>query len=135
MDSGFSTSALLVLIVEDHVDTAESMAVLLRFHGHEVFIAHNRAEALDALKIAPPDVILMDIGLPGDDGYKVTGALLPRLKRKPLLVAITGYCDLAQQSRRAGFHNHFEKPIDPEQLADLLRVYADKLMKPVLTRR
>jgi CheY-like chemotaxis protein len=135
MESRFPTVPLFVLVVEDYVDTAESLAVLLRFYGHEVFIAHNRAEALDALKIAPPDVILMDIGLPGDDGYKLADALLARLGHKPLLVAVTGYCDLAQQSRRAGFHNHFEKPIDPEQLADLLRVYADKLMKPVLTRR
>ena len=131
MDSHFPTCPLFVLLIEDHIDTADSMAVLLRFYGHEVFIAHNRAEAFEALKIAPPDVILMDIGLPGDDGYELAEALLPELRHKPLLVAITGYTDLAQQSRRAGFHVHFVKPVDPEHLGQLLRVYADKLMERV----
>jgi CheY-like chemotaxis protein len=135
MNSHFPTCPLFVLLVEDHIDTADSMAVLLRFYGHEVFIAHNRAEALEALNIAPPDVILMDIGLPGDDGYTLADALLAQLRHKPLVVAVTGYTDLAQQSRRAGFDYHFVKPVDPEELADVLRVYASKIMEAVPAKR
>ena len=60
-----------MLVVEDNVDTAESLAMLLRYAGHEVRAAHTGPKALQAAQAGPPDVILLDIGLPGMDGYEV----------------------------------------------------------------
>jgi len=121
---------LFVLIVEDHPDTADSLALLVRYYGHEALVAHNGQEAIAALAVATPDAVLMDIGLPGGDGYAVAGRLLAVLDHKPLLVALTGYGHLAARSKEAGFHYHFEKPVDPQQLADLLGAYARKLAGP-----
>jgi CheY-like chemotaxis protein len=110
------------LLVEDHPDGAATMAAVLGLAGHDVRVARTPAEALDALDAFPPDGVVLDVGLPGMDGYRLAGLLCARLGRRPLLVALTGYPRLADQSRDEGFDHHFEKPVDP---AALLAALAD----------
>jgi PAS domain S-box-containing protein len=114
---------LSVLVVDDNQDAARSMAMLLRMAGHEVHLAHDGPSALQAAERHHPQVVLLDIGLPGLDGYEVAR----RLRRQPefartLVVAMTGYGqeEDRRQSRAAGIDHHFVKPIDPETLLDFL---------------
>src|SRR4051794_20172054 len=83
---------LNILIVEDNWDTAESMATILRIHGHQVQIARNGTDAVRQVEVDEPDVVLLDIGLPGMSGYAVASAIHDQMLRKtPLLIAVTGY--------------------------------------------
>ena len=127
MNVPFPTCPLFVLIVEDNDNSAHSLAILIRYFGHEAIVAHDGPEAVDSLRVVSPDVILMDIGLPCEDGYALTKRLCGLLNYGPLLVAVTGYGDLAERSKQVGFHYHFEKPIDPQHLGDLLDAYAYRL--------
>jgi len=115
--------ALRVLVVEDEPDTAESMALLLRLYGHEVEAARDGEEAVVAAWANPPDVVLLDLGLPKVDGWHVARRLRerPGLKR-PFLVAISGYGrpEDRQHSQEAGIDLHLLKPVDPEYLQDIL---------------
>jgi anti-sigma regulatory factor (Ser/Thr protein kinase) len=79
-----------VLVVDDNVDAAESVAMMLRFNGHGVFLAHNGPEALRMAEVVRPEVAVLDIGLPGMSGYEVAEHLRRRLP-DCLLVAVTGY--------------------------------------------
>jgi len=112
------------LIIEDSVDAAESMALLLQLHGHEVAVAHAGQEGLDKARQLRPHVVLCDIGLPGSlDGYAVARAFRedPQL-RSSRLIALTGYGQEEDQrrARDAGFDLHLTKPADPEILQRLL---------------
>ncbi len=114
---------LHILIVEDQPDCAESMALLLRMYGHEVECAANGPTALAKARIDKPDVVLLDLGLPGMSGFDVAQQLNSQRPRKtPLLIAVTGYGQ--EQDRRhsaeAGMDLHLVKPIDPEQLRVIL---------------
>src|SRR6516162_6114764 len=102
-------SKLRVLVVEDHADTAASMAVLLRIRGHEVEVAPDGPSALRIAADRPPDVALLDIGLPGLSGWHVARRLRERAPGKtPLLIAVTGYGREADRRRslEAGIHLH-----------------------------
>ncbi|MFL6198029.1 MAG: ATP-binding protein [Thermoanaerobaculia bacterium] len=119
----FSSRGLRVLVVEDNVDAAESLSALLRLWGHEVRMVHDGLAALDAAREQHPEVVLLDIGLPGLDGYQVA----KRLREDPsmdgaLLVAMTGYGqpEDRRRSREAGIHHHFVKPVEPFVLRTLL---------------
>ena len=115
--------ALTVLVVDDNVDAAETLGLLLAAHGHEVVVEHEPLRALERARRVAPDVCLLDIGLPGIDGHE----LARRLRAQPetaasVLVAITGY---GQQQDRdeafaAGFRHHVVKPVDFDALARLL---------------
>jgi len=111
-----------VLVVDDNVDTAESTALLLRMRGHEVYVAHDGLQAVESARTLRPDVVLLDISLPGLDGYQVAARLRgdPEL-RHARLVAVTGYGwdEDRQRSRAAGFDEHLVKPVD---LAEFERV-------------
>ena len=111
-----------VLIVEDNADARETLRRLLELQGHRVRVAAEGAAALEAVRDWTPDVALVDIGLPGIDGYEVARRM--RASGKPIrLVAITGY-GLPEDRRRtaeAGFDVHLVKPVDHEQLAEALR--------------
>jgi len=116
-----------VLVVEDNVDAAESLATLLGLWGHEVRIVHDGLEALDAAHAYHPEVVLLDIGLPGLDGYQVA----ERLRQDPeldgtLLVAMTGYGqpEDRRRSHEAGIQHHFVKPVEPFVLRNLLAAVA-----------
>jgi PAS domain S-box-containing protein len=112
-----------VLAVDDNVDAVNSLAMLLEIIGHEVRTAHDGPAAIAAAKDYRPEIILLDIGLPGMDGYKVARHLreLPELA-KSVLVAVTGYGqeEDRRRSAAAGFDHHLVKPVDPQTLTRLL---------------
>ena len=112
-----------ILLVEDHADAREALQALLELDGYAVVTAAEGLAALDIARTKHPDIALIDIGLPGLDGYEVARRLRAAGGRRPLLVALTGYSQ--PQDRRdaeaAGFDAHLVKPVDP---ADLARVLA-----------
>lgn len=119
-----SQKVLRILVVEDNRDAARSLAQLLELSGHEVVVAPDGRSALGAVEAAPPDVALIDIGLPDVDGYQVARILLARpAEKRPLLVAVTGHGEEEdfKRSLEAGIDLHLVKPADPEQLQQLLR--------------
>jgi CheY-like chemotaxis protein len=112
-----------VLIVEDNEDAGEMYRMLIELSGHEVLVAENGVRGLEMLKSARPDIALVDIGLPGMDGYEIAR----RFRAEPdghrvLLVALTGYGSSTDRdrSRQAGFDLHLLKPVDPQALKSLL---------------
>jgi len=112
-----------VLIIEDNVDAAQSLRMLLGFSGHEVEVAYDGPEGIEKALDFRPEVILCDIGLPDMDGYDVARTLRsdPRT-RDAFLVALSGYAlpeDL-QRAAAAGFDRHVAKPPHPERLQDVL---------------
>ena len=112
-----------VLVVDDNVDAAEMLAILLRLSGHDVRIAYTGPTALEAAVAHLPDVVLLDIGLPDLDGYEVARRLrqYPQL-RGVRLVAMTGYGDEAvrQLAQEAGFDRHLVKPLDFPKVEELV---------------
>ncbi len=117
------TTQLRVLVVDDNVDTVLSFSMLLQASGHEVRTAHDGLSAVQAALDYLPDVMLLDIGLPGLNGYEVAKQVRqhPQL-RDVVLVALTGY---GQESDRttsieAGFNHHMVKPASFEQIKQIL---------------
>jgi CheY-like chemotaxis protein len=107
-----------VLIVEDNADARETLRRLLELQGHRVREAAEATAALTAARDAPLDVALIDIGLPGMDGYELARRLRADSKRHITLIALTGYGlpDDRRRSAEAGFDLHLVKPLDYEQL-------------------
>jgi PAS domain S-box-containing protein len=112
-----------LLVVDDNKDAADSLATMLRLQGHEVRVVHSGAAALKTAASYRPDLVLLDIGMPGMDGYEVAR----RLRQQPglenlRLAALTGWGQ--QQDRRrsaeAGFDHHLVKPVEPKTLEKLL---------------
>lgn len=116
-----------ILVVDDNVASAETLGLWLQMVGHVVRVVHDGPSAIDAAVEFVPDVVLLDIGLPGMNGYEVALKIrgLPAL-RNVVLVAETGWGQ--QEDRRrseaAGFHYHLVKPLDPDALQDLLMALA-----------
>ncbi len=113
-----------VLVVDDNVDSAQSTAMLLELAGHEVRVVHEGTGALTAAAQFRPDVVVMDIGLPGMSGYDVARHLRGRRETaRVLLIALTGYGqpDDVFRIKAAGFDHHLVKPASPEQIAALVR--------------
>jgi PAS domain S-box-containing protein len=113
-----------ILVVDDNVDGAVSLARLLELlHGHEVQVAHDGPSALEVADRFRPEVVLLDIGLPGMDGHEVARRLRarPEFGRTPL-VALTGWGQESdrRRSREAGFDHHLVKPVDLDALSGLL---------------
>jgi len=113
------TEGRRVLVVDDNVDAADSIAVLLRMEGHEVKTVTDAAQALASAEVFAPSAVVLDIGLPGMDGYTLARELrkLPRLG-DALFIALTGYGQKEDQAQAAaaGFHHHFIKPADPRAI-------------------
>ncbi|HEV3260116.1 MAG TPA: PAS domain S-box protein [Gemmataceae bacterium] len=112
-----------VLIVDDNQDAAESLALLLRLAGQEVRTAYDGPAALDLARARPPDVVMLDIGMPGMDGLEVARRLRQDLGlKRALLVALTGYGGEEDRRRcqEAGFNAHLVKPADVCALKRLL---------------
>jgi len=108
-----------VLVVDDNIDAAESTAAFLRLEGHEVKAVHDGLQALASLRVFDPHVVVLDIGLPGLDGYAVARQLRERGDTSHvLLIALTGYGQKEDRSRaaEAGFDYHFVKPADPREI-------------------
>ena len=112
-----------MLVVDDNRDSAESLAMLLRLLGNDVRTAYDGRLALEVAAIYRPDVVLLDIGLPGMDGLEVCQRLRadPDL-RQAMIVAMTGYGqeEDKQRSQEAGFNAHLVKPVDLDLLQQLL---------------
>lgn len=112
-----------VLVVDDNVDAAESLAMVLELAGHETRTAHSGAQALEVIETFSPDVGFLDIGLPGMDGHELARRIResPRLARIKL-IALTGWGSEAdkQRSREAGFDHHLTKPVEPAAVHKLL---------------
>jgi PAS domain S-box-containing protein len=108
-----------LLVVDDNVDAADAIATLLSLNAYEVSTAHNPDEAMERAAAFDPDVILLDIGLPGMTGYELARKLHGhRVSRRAKLIAITGYGQPGDtdQAREAGFDGYLVKPVDLEQL-------------------
>jgi PAS domain S-box-containing protein len=118
-----SVSSLRILVVDDNVDAAESLAMLLLHAGNEVRTAHSGLTALETALEFRPNVVLLDIGLPEMDGYEVAKRLRQNPELKTVrLVALTGYGQETDRNRsqEAGFDKHVVKPIDAKELQELL---------------
>ncbi len=111
-----------VLIVDDNVDAAETLNVLLRSLGHETRVVYEGAQALEIADEFKPDVVLLDIGLPGINGYEVARRLRSRAGRKLRIVAITGWGmdEDRKRSAEAGFDVHLVKPVRELDLRQIL---------------
>jgi CheY-like chemotaxis protein len=116
---------LRILVVEAYADGADSMAIMLCLAGYDVQIARDGPVACAVATAALPDVVLLDIALPGCDGYEVARRICVQSDGKltPLLIAISGYATDSDRvrSRAAGIDMHFAKPVDPELLLGILR--------------
>ncbi|HET9651812.1 MAG TPA: ATP-binding protein, partial [Usitatibacter sp.] len=113
----------VILVVDDNVDSANSMAILLRMGGHEVEVAHDGPSALDHVSAHRPDIVLLDIGLPGMSGYQVAEELRARTGAAPMRIyAMTGYGQKQdrQRSLESGFDGHLVKPVLPDELFRLI---------------
>jgi two-component system CheB/CheR fusion protein len=114
---------LSILIVEDQQDVAESLDELLRLLGHNTRVASSGEDAIIQVGISLPDVVLLDIGLPGMDGWEVARQIRNRAKkRQPIVVAVTGFGLEADKWRSAdaGADMHLVKPVAPAVLTRLL---------------
>ncbi|HBI45752.1 MAG TPA: hypothetical protein DDY78_23305, partial [Planctomycetales bacterium] len=121
--------SLRVLVVDDNVDTAQTLAMLLKTSGHDVRTAHTGPNALEATLDYQPNVVLLDIGLPGLNGYEVA----KRIRQQPVLhnivlVAMTGYGQETdrQLSQESGFDHHLVKPADFGKVQQILATISEK---------
>ena len=120
---------LRVLVVDDNFDAAETLTMLLEESGHDVRMAHNGADAVQTALNHRPNVVLLDIGLPGMNGFEVA----KRLRQEPVLrnvvlIALTGYGEAAARNRsqEAGFDHHLVKPTEFESVEEILANVADE---------
>jgi CheY-like chemotaxis protein len=112
-----------ILVVDDNIDSAESMAMMLELSGHDVAIAHDGLRGIELAKEFQPDVALLDIGMPKLDGYQAARSIRQESWGKGMmLVALTGWGQQEdkRRSREAGFDAHLVKPIDFGALEELV---------------
>jgi CheY-like chemotaxis protein/two-component sensor histidine kinase len=111
-----------ILVVEDNVDNREMTRILLETFGHEIHEAEDGVSAVELAVRLEPDVVLIDIGLPGIDGYEVARQIRSKLRDRSRLIALSGYGQQKDrhQAFEAGFDEHLLKPVDPERLLAVL---------------
>jgi PAS domain S-box-containing protein len=112
-----------VLIADDNRDAADSISMLLQMAGHEVTVAYDGQQALESIETLRPEVALLDIGMPGLDGFEVARRVRLDIRiRNTLLIAVTGWGQASDKARAlaAGFDLHFTKPVEPATLIELL---------------
>ena len=116
---------LQVLVVDDNVDAAEMIAMLLEAFGHRTATVHDGLEVVEATRHFKPDVILLDVGLPGINGYQAAALLREEaLVDHTLMVALTGWGSDAHRraSHEAGFDVHLTKPVESSALLEVLEL-------------
>ncbi len=122
------TTSWRVLVIEDNLDAAKTLSALLRLYGHMPCVAHSGVQGLQSARDFQPQVVLCDIGLPGEmDGYAVALAMRRDAGlRSAYLIAVTGYGqdDDVRQAHDAGFNLHLTKPLDPSHLQAILGALA-----------
>jgi PAS domain S-box-containing protein len=113
---------LRVLVADDNRDAADSLERILRFYGYDVKVAYDGAAALHTGREFDPHFAILDIGMPGANGYEVAREMRARQGRSVTLVALTGWGQETDRRRsmEAGFDYHLTKPVDPQDLNDLL---------------
>src|SRR6266545_669467 len=111
-----------IVIVEDNEDARETLKIYLALGGHDVHCASDGAEGVRLAEEADPDLILIDVGLPGMDGYEVARRLRAGPRKSAFLVAISGYGQLEDRRKalEAGFDMYIVKPANPHQLSDVI---------------
>jgi PAS domain S-box-containing protein len=111
-----------VLVVDDNRDAAESLAILLGLKGYELRTVHDGVSAIGEVAQFRPDVVLLDLGLPGLNGYEVARRIRDQQGDEVVLVAVTGWGaeDDRRRSAAAGFDHHLTKPVDLEMLSELI---------------
>jgi CheY-like chemotaxis protein len=114
--------ARTVLLIEDNADARMAVAALLELEGCVVETAADGVAGIEIVRTKRPDVALVDIGLPGIDGYEVARRIRELGPPQPFMVALTGYSRPEDRDRasEAGFDTHLVKPVDPEALATLV---------------
>jgi PAS domain S-box-containing protein len=118
-----SSSKRRILIVDDNVDSADSLAMLLEITGNQTYLAHDGVEALASIEKYRPEVVLLDIGLPKLDGHEVCRRIREQPWGKDIrIIALTGWGqdDDRRKSEEAGFNGHLVKPVDYDKLLALL---------------
>lgn len=120
---GRQVTARRIMVVDDNQDIAVSMALFLEMEGHAVRVAHSGTAALEIARTFEPEFALLDVGMPGMNGYELARQLrsLP-LARRPTLIAVTGWGTESdkQKAADAGFDRHLTKPVDPDVLVSLI---------------
>ena len=118
------TSSLRILVADDNRDAADTLRLALEINDYSVAVAYDGAEALRTAERFEPQVALLDIGMPGMNGFDLASALRQRFGRQILLVAVTGWSQANDIARgvEAGFDRHFAKPVD---LRSILQVVAE----------
>jgi two-component system, sensor histidine kinase len=122
VNGNVNAAALKILLIEDDTDARDALAALLGLDGHHVTATGDGAHGVDLAKAAPPDVAVIDIGLPGLDGYEVARRIRSTVAPSTVLIALTGYSlpEDRQRAAEAGFDDHIVKPVDPADLSRLL---------------
>jgi CheY-like chemotaxis protein len=128
---GDGRARLRVLVADDNADGAESLALLLRMRGHDLRVATDGPAALCEAEAGQPDVVILDLGLPGLDGYEVARRLRQReleapRREPPLLIAVTDHRDDETRRRAtlAGIDLHLPRPVNHDLLQDILLHFA-----------
>jgi CheY-like chemotaxis protein len=122
-ESAATRAGRRILVVDDDHDSAESLAMLIQLMGHDVRAAHNGLAAVDLAEAFRPDLIVLDIGMPGLDGYEVCRRIRQRSwGRAAVIAALTGWSrdEDRDRSEQAGFDHFLVKPVDPKALEDLI---------------
>jgi PAS domain S-box-containing protein len=124
--AGAKGPPLRVWVVEDNVDAADALSMLLRLYGHDVQVARTGEMALELPHESRPDLVLLDVGLPGIDGYQVAKQLRARPEFKDVMMcALTGYTPSEadrQRQQETGFDHYYVKPVKLESLLEVLKV-------------
>jgi CheY-like chemotaxis protein len=112
-----------ILVVDDNVDAAESLAMLLGHMGQDVRVAHDGLAALKTVQVFRPQLVFLDLGMPGMDGFEVARRVRKQFGReKPVLIALTGWGqdEDRRRTRESGFDDHLVKPVEPQTLQQVL---------------
>jgi CheY-like chemotaxis protein len=113
-----------ILVADDNRDAGETMAMLLRLDGHEVHVAIDGLEAVAMFVREQPEVVILDIGMPGISGHEAARRIREQsVGRAVTLIAVTGWGQKSDKDRSAasGFDHHFTKPVEPDVLSALLQ--------------
>jgi PAS domain S-box-containing protein len=123
-----AATPLRILVVDDNIDAAHAMAYVLKLSGHDVTIAHDGPGALTAAAAKAPELVLLDIGLPGMDGYAVASRMRAAGLKDAAIVAVTGYGqeEDMRRSNEAGFDHHLVKPVDAAMIRKIIAGVADR---------
>ncbi len=127
-----TSTAPPILIIEDDQDTAESMARVFQLFGHDVQVARNGPQAIALARRHQPRFVLLDLGLPGLDGYQVASRLRQECPEPLVIIAVTGYGqpEDRRRSREAGIDHHLLKPTNLFALQALLARASDSPTAP-----